>query len=328
MFYEVKTINGAKTKVPLTNSSGVVAGGNPIGTIISTYKKIKPANYLYCDGSTFDPEIYPGLYLYLGTNTLPDYRECAMVGAEKNTTNVFDSSETDPSTGLPGTQSHDVYTEGEFKDDQFQGHFHGEDKTAFWSGSSTSGSGEGAQLWSSITGAATNIVSTAKIKIQNNGENGTPRIGSTTHGKQKAVFYYIKAVDGVDITDEDAFLEEVKDFVEAGQSYSTTEQRTGGTWIDGKPIYRLVSVADRTLEGSNTQVAGVFSQAIADTVDTIIRFTVVGGRDAYPGQPSSAPMVTNFNAWQSTADNKNMYCNADNKIYSTSIIVEYTKTTD
>lgn len=122
MFYEVKTINGVKTKVPLTNSSGVVAGGNPIGTIISTYKKIKPANYLYCDGSTFDPEIYPGLYLYLGTNVLPDYRECAMVGAEKNTTNVFDSSETDPSTGLPGTQSHDVYTEGEFKDDQFQGH--------------------------------------------------------------------------------------------------------------------------------------------------------------------------------------------------------------
>lgn len=204
MFYEVKTINGVKTKVPLTNSSGVVAGGNPIGTIISTYKKIKPANYLYCDGSTFDPEIYPGLYLYLGTNVLPDYRECAMVGAEKNTTNVFDSTETDPSTGLPGTQSHDVYTEGEFKDDQFQGH-------AIQTTITTNSGPTELRRLTNTSGYTNNF---NLDKIVSDGTNGTPRIGSTTHGKQKAVFYYIKAVDGVDITDEDAFLGEVKDFVE------------------------------------------------------------------------------------------------------------------
>lgn len=110
-------------------------------------------------------------------------------------------------------------------------------------------------------------------------------------------------------------------------SYSTNETVVG-TWIDGKPIYRLVSVANRLLDGNDVQVTGVFSQAIADTVDTLIKFTAVGGRTAYPGQTGSSPMTATFNAWQSTSDNRNIYCNADNKIYSTSVIVEYTKTTD
>jgi hypothetical protein len=111
-------------------------------------------------------------------------------------------------------------------------------------------------------------------------------------------------------------------------AYSTNEVKTNKVWIDGKPIYRLVSVANRLLDGNDVQVAGVFSRAIADTVDTLIKFTALGGRTAYPGQTESAPMTATFNAWQSTSDNRNIYCNADNKIYSTSVIVEYTKTTD
>ena len=107
MIYQKKTINNVPTKVPLSNSAPV---GNPIGTIISTYKKIQPRNYLYCDGSTFDETLYPALYLYLGTNVLPDYRECAMVGAEQNTTDTI--------------ATHDIYTEGQFKDDSFKSHKH------------------------------------------------------------------------------------------------------------------------------------------------------------------------------------------------------------
>ena len=120
------------------------------------------------------------------------------------------------------------------------------------------------------------------------------------------------------------FIESVKNSL---CSYSTTETVVG-TWIDGKPIYRLVSVANRLLDGNDVQVAGVFSRAIADTVDTLIKFTAVGGRTAYLGQTGSATMTATLNAWQSTSDNRNIYCNADNKIYSTSVIVEYTKTTD
>src|SRR5574344_3170783 len=98
---------------PTTGDLTRVAGGGfsiPVGTLISQYKK-KPINgYLYCDGSTFDENVYPALYMYLGTNVLPDYRECVMVGAEQNTTDTI--------------ATHDVYGEGEFKDDQLQNHRH------------------------------------------------------------------------------------------------------------------------------------------------------------------------------------------------------------
>lgn len=312
MFYEVKTIDGVKTKVPLTNSSGVVAGGNPIGTIISTYKKIKPANYLYCDGSTFDPEIYPGLYLYLGTNVLPDYRECAMVGAEKNTTNVFDSTETDPSTSLPGTQSHDVYSEGEFKDDQLQGHEH-----------RNMGAGSGGM---SNHYAYTNNDSTyyPTSGIVSDGTNGTPRTGSTTHGKQKAVFYYIKAVDGVDITDEDAFLEEVKDFVEAGQSYSTTEQRTGGTWIDGKPIYRI-SVEDTSSISASASAISSSAYNILSTKNIEKVISACWNRPA-SGSYNSYYVPVEIEITSSSIKKKGM--SSASGYTGSYLIIEYTKTTD
>ena len=70
------------------------------------------------------------------------------------------------------------------------------------------------------------------------------RKGQASTGLYYAQYYkshlYIKAVDGVDISDEDTFLVTVKNFVEEKNSYSTTEMLTGGKWIDGKPIYRKV----------------------------------------------------------------------------------------
>ena len=93
--------------IPLTTDTGT---GAAVGTLVSQYKKVPMSGYLYCDGSTFDENAYPALYMYLGTNVLPDYRECVMVGAEQNTTDTI--------------ATHDVYGEGEFKDDQLQSHKH------------------------------------------------------------------------------------------------------------------------------------------------------------------------------------------------------------
>lgn len=226
MLYRIKTVDGAKTKVPLAGST---PAGLPVGSILTTYKKIQPYNYLYCDGSTFDETQYPELYLYLGTNVLPDYRECVPVGAEKNTTDIFDSTETDPSTGLPGTQSHDVFTQGQFKDDQLQDHIHGMSQ-AF----RTSGEGGTGQVDTLPNQSPSNLYT--KLVAQSAGA----RVGNTTRTKEKAVYYYIKAVDGVDIADEDTFLNTVVNTIQGAQSYSTTEQKTGGKWIDGKDIYRKV----------------------------------------------------------------------------------------
>ena len=297
--------------VPITSEGSV---GIPVGAVQGFALGTQSSNWLLCDGRDTTGQAdelathYPALYTYLGnSNVLPDYRECVLVGVGQNDTDTI--------------AEHDVYTLGEFKDDQFQGHQH----------KMGNGLVDGCYTTSGLAGGVNNTQIYGKTLpntngITSDGTNGTPRTGTTTHGKQKGVAFYIKATSAGIEVDKDLYA--TKGYVNDAVSYSTTEQLTGGKWIDGKPIYRLVSVANRTLDGNEVVVTGVFSQAIADRVDTLIKFTVVGGRTAYPGQLGSAPMTVTFNAWQSTSDNKNIICNADNLIYSTSVIVEYTKTTD
>ena len=210
----VKEISGQKTIIPLTTDAGT---GAPVGTLITQYKKVPMSGYLYCDGSTFDQNAYPALYMYLGTNVLPDYRECVMVGAEQNTTDTI--------------ATHDVYGEGEFKDDQLQEHKHTIDTQptgTYTGGYSIRGHTDG-------LGADTiNKDTTSPINV---------RTGTTTHGKQKAVYVYIKATSGLAENQQDNVLRDVKDYVDNSNSYSTEEVKTGGTWIDGKPIYRKILIA-------------------------------------------------------------------------------------
>ena len=204
----VKEIDGQKKIVPLTTDTGT---GAPVGTLIQQYKKVPMSGYLYCDGSTFDENDYPALYMYLGTNVLPDYRECVMVGAEQNTTDTI--------------ATHDVYGEGEFKDDQLQKHEH--------SVPNNNPNGDGIRsVQYSDKGFYGNIYTDI-----NTGRTGDT---DTTHGKQKAVYVYIKATSGLAENQQENVLNDVKGYVDSSNSYSTEEVKTGGKWIDGKPIYRKV----------------------------------------------------------------------------------------
>lgn len=218
----VKEINGEKTIIPLTTDTGT---GAPVGTLIQQYKKKPISGYLYCDGSTFDQNVYPALYMYLGTNVLPDYRECVMVGAEQNTTDTI--------------ATHDVYTEGEFKDDQMQrvyGSFEVPNRNRGPNVSGAFSVSTSSEKWFAI-GTDTTLPSLVSF------DSATmTRIGDTdtTHGKQKAVYVYIKATSGLAENQQDNVLKDVKDYVDNSNSYSTDEVKTGGTWIDGKPIYRKV----------------------------------------------------------------------------------------
>lgn len=207
----VKEINGEKKIIPLTTDTGT---GAPVGTLIQQYKKKPMSGYLYCDGSTFDENAYPALYMYLGTNVLPDYRECVMVGAEQNTTDTI--------------ATHDVYTEGEFKDDRLQNHIHG------LFNHNPGGDAGNYTVNSSDTGFDKNAYT---------GVTNGARTGDVTHGKQKAVYVYIKATSGLAENQQDNVLKDVKDYVDNSNSYSTEEIKTGGTWIDGKPIYRKALTA-------------------------------------------------------------------------------------
>ena len=212
MLAQIITENGVKKIKPLTADAGA---GNPVGTIIPMYKKSSPSGYLYCDGSTFDETAYPLLYAYLGTNVLPDFREFALVGAEQNTTssNIAD---------------HDIYTEGQEKDDQLQEHGH--------------------KIWNSNSGGTSHsyTLDIASTGFENDGLiNGVTnaRVGTVTRGKRKAVYFYIKATSGLSENAQDNVINTLNE----QRSYSTSEVNTGKKWIDGKPIYSRTFICTTSL---------------------------------------------------------------------------------
>ena len=137
-----------------------------------------PDGYLPCDGREVSRTEYSALFNVIGTSfgngdnvstfNVPDMRECVPVGTG--------------TSGRPSTELkvHDTYTLGQFKDDQMQGHEH---------------LGYKNQENKPEGGAGTVTIYGVKRRtegIVNDGTNGEPRIGSTTHGKQVGVNYIIK----------------------------------------------------------------------------------------------------------------------------------------
>ena len=151
----------------------------------------------------FDQNAYPVLYMYLGSNVLPDYRECVMVGAEQNTTDTI--------------KVHDVYGEGEFKDDQLQQHRH-----------DVAGVGYGASsgknwVYSTRPPESGSYASDSTV---NTGSPTNARTGDTTHGKQKAVYVYIKATSGLAENQQDTVLRDVKDYTYSKYDTATSMQKS------------------------------------------------------------------------------------------------------
>lgn len=138
----------------------------PIGVVQAYMGAVAPDGWLLCDGSTFDVDIYPKLYALLGRDIVPDYRECTLVGAGENTTDAI--------------ANHDVYTVGEFKDDQLQSHIHTLKSNLVAAAGFYAGGAGGYTNTGTNTGNQTNAPSSG-------------RIGTTTHGKQKGVNYIICA---------------------------------------------------------------------------------------------------------------------------------------
>ena len=235
----VKEISGQKTIIPLTTDAGT---GAPVGSLIQQYKKKPMSGYLYCDGSTFDQNAYPALYMYLGSNVLPDYRECVMVGAEQNTTDTI--------------AAHDVYTEGEFKDDQLQEHKHEATGVGYGASSGTN--------WQYSVRPPKGDEYTDDV-VKTNSNNG--RKGETTHGKQKAVYVYIKATSGLAENQQDNVLKDVKDYVDGKALYRKVTKDLSNGWnylikFEGLKAgtYVITSTIDATVNDINAVVDGVFTQ--------------------------------------------------------------------
>jgi len=96
--------NSTTGNLEIQRLSGMSPDSVPIGVIFPLYSNTVPTGFLPCNGVQFDAEQYSSLYNLLGTNVLPDLRECTLVGIGENTTDTL--------------TTHDIYTLGQFKDCQ------------------------------------------------------------------------------------------------------------------------------------------------------------------------------------------------------------------
>ena len=153
-------------------SNGKIEGGE-IGDIKAIYSSTISYGWLACDGTDTTGTDYelqivsPILYAKLGnSNILPDFRECVLVGIGESGRSEIES-----------TNSHDIYTLGEFKNDQMQSHRHKHNLYC---------DGSNGNDWSYRTGVSNYWLNDQKTDY-NDGRSGT-----TTHGKQVGVNYCIK----------------------------------------------------------------------------------------------------------------------------------------
>lgn len=148
----------------------------PVGLVFPFAGTTVPDSFLECNGAAVSRTTYADLFAVIGTTygtgdgsttfNLPDYREVALVGAGQNATDSI--------------TDHDVYTVGQFKDEQFKSHTHGVPI-------GNAAAGFGLQYQSSYF--------EGQIKISNTtGENSYGAGGDHTHGKQKGVIYIIKVL--------------------------------------------------------------------------------------------------------------------------------------
>ena len=181
----------------------------PVGTVKMSASTIAPTWHLYCFGQLLNIADYPELYQALGgTNSpwnigtipsgqfrVPDMRECTPAGAGtttsnyKNTNRVFEAPEGNPYTGTGGTQAHDAYLLGTFKDDQFQGHEH---IYTLERNKKASDSGVGTNDYYERYYDLDSTKEHSTTDILNKSGYSEKRYGTTTHGKQVGLYYIIK----------------------------------------------------------------------------------------------------------------------------------------
>lgn len=295
-------------------------GNEPIGAIIPFGGSVIPRGYLLCNGQAVSRADYTELFAIIGTAfgagdgsstfNVPDLRETLLVGAGRNA--KLDISE------------HDVYELGQFKDDQLQGHHHflGDREGTR---NSTLGNGTGTTL--SYAAAANTGTRGAPIEraigIINDPKNGQPRTGSTTHGKQIGVNYVIKATNYTQATED--ILDDNKittgNVLSASKvvemnSYST-EEIIVGKWIDGKPIYRKVI---------NTSAKNLYSWQFIPEADNLSIKKII--KAMAMGTDAEYTDCTAFLYARRFPNGKFGFLAINWPIYATTIILEYTKTTD
>lgn len=292
---------GVTENTVVTNNIGG-SDNTPLGTIVSYLGTENPANgeWLICDGSTFDASQYPSLATFLGGNVLPE---------------VLDHSRpSDYERFTFTTVNQTVLYDGEF-----------------------SVSNKGARTYYVNDIAVTYDIS-GNSSYNDSGfftvkKGDVVRVNNidsvlTAYVRWYKKYKLIKAVAPTDqYTPPSTEMQQIEQYVDNGlqrnMSYSTTEQWTGGYWIDGKKIYRKVIQGTFATTGGTTVNIGANLDVIhiggfIQYGNARIEITASGG---------SSPCVwyrylKNTGALERTVQGT---FDSSSPVY---IIVEYTKTTD
>ena len=271
--------------------------GAPLGSITSYEGSTVPAGYLECDGSTFDADRYPALAMLLGSNVLPEIFDHNKLGDVETApfTNPYGSTET---MQYDGVYSVAISSTGSVKI-TINNVMVGVD--------------------SAPAGDACNTTAEFKkgdvVKVQT---NGTMQVNAIRYYKKHMA---IKATSSYASDTENTLFNQIKDYVDNSQSYSTTETLTGGTWIDGKPIYRIAYPININVMGDwrTTNIPNPYWTSYTGDIDRIINCY---STDAGP---------EGLQVWMADSSQYFQVSVGVGKPGKTSgayIIIEYTKTTD
>lgn len=249
MIAQVQEMNNQKIAVPI---SGSIPTGLPVGTWISFEKDQAPDNKWIKEGETFDENLYPALYLFLGTNKVPerfdhnrpsDIEEIAIadLGTSEETALVA------PYDGFLTAQNQGGYCYLSVKSSD----------TAYDYIMVIQQGGYGNTAMGSVKKGD---------KIWKSNANGSPKIFVRWYKHPM----FIKATSAIEITDQSTFLNTVQSLVQTSNSYSTEETATGGFWIDGKPIYRKCLTATNLTGGTEISVVSLGIDSLIKLYGTLV----------------------------------------------------------
>ena len=231
------------------------ASGVPLGTWVAFDDGITPdENYLEA-GTTFDENTYPELYLHLGSNTVPERFDHNKLG-DRQTISLNVSAANAPVMPYDGvvwvicnpttTGNSNVVLRINEQEMARQSSSGGNQSSVF----STVKKGEKVRV-STDNGAITSYIAYYTKKL------------------------YIKATPiNAPIVIPSAEVQEIKNYtknyVDANNSYSTSEIATGGTWIDGKPIYRKCLTATNITSGTEISVVSLGIDSLIKLYGTLV----------------------------------------------------------
>lgn len=232
----------------------------PIGTVLSFAGQTAPNGYLLCNGASYKVADYPDLYAVIGNTYGGDTENFNVPNLVDKFIQGSTASGEEKEAGLPNIT-------GTF--------YHDPNVRLSLSGAFSYTGGSFINLQNDAANKKSGYVSFDASK-----SNSIYGKSTTVQPPALTMVYIIKAFhtnEGVD----SGVSDDVINYINNSNSYSTEETLTGGTWIDGKPIYRKVfkvlkSELERD-ESANTN--RWYSPIFTLSIDEIVNYDVLAFRN-------------------------------------------------